>query len=134
LPVRVLLSAGLLLAASCSGQKVVYPVTGQILVAGRPAAGAVVQFHPQDQPGKDAPVPVGHVAPDGRFRLTTYAQDDGAPAGRYAVTVFWAVPAKGGDNFDRLLVHQRYLNPATSGLTADVPERAIEVPPFLLTK
>jgi hypothetical protein len=74
------------------------------------------------------------VGTDGRFRLTTYAQDDGAPPGRYAVTVFWAVPAKGGDNFDRFLVHQRYLTPATSGLTADVPERATELPPFLLTK
>jgi hypothetical protein len=112
----------------------VYPVTGQVLFEGRPAAGAVVQFHPLDQSDKDAPVPVGQVGPDGRFRLTTYVHDDGAPHGRYAVTVFWAVPAKGGDDFDRILVPRRFLNPVTSGLTAEVPERAVELPPFLLTK
>jgi hypothetical protein len=94
----------------------------------------VVQFHPLDKPDKDTPVPVGQVGPDGRFRLTTYVHEDGAPPGSYAVTVFWAVPAKGGDSFDRILVPQRYLNPATSGLRAEVPEGPIELPPFLLTK
>jgi hypothetical protein len=122
------------MGVSCSGRKPVYPVTGKVVFEGRPAAGAVVQFHPQDKSDKSPLVPVGQAGADGSFRLTTYVHEDGAPAGRYAVTVFWGVPSKGGDNFDRVLVPGRYLNPATSGLTAEVPGRATDLPPFKLTK
>jgi hypothetical protein len=112
----------------------VYRVTGQVLFQGHPAAGAIVQFHPQDMADKNPLVPQGQVGSDGTFKLTTFKHDDGAPAGRYAVTVFWALPSKGGDNFDKVLVPERYLNPATSGLTADVPMGATDLPPFQLTK
>jgi hypothetical protein len=130
---RLFLAGAPLLQASCSGRIPVYPVSGKVLFQGRPAQGAVVQFHPQE--GTDTTLaPRGEVDADGTFRLTTYQHQDGAPAGRYAVTVFWGVPSKGGDQFDRVLVPQRYLNPATSGLTAEVPNRAIDLPPFQLTK
>jgi hypothetical protein len=130
---RLFLAGVFLLPTSCSGRKPVYPVSGKVLFQGRPAKGAMVKFHPQD--GSDtALVPRGEVDADGTFRLTTYQQHDGAPAGRYAVTIFWGVPSKGGDEFDRLLVPSRYLNPATSGLTAEVPNREIDLPPFQLTK
>ena len=128
------LASVLLLGASCSGRKTVYPVTGKVLFEGRPAAGAVVQFHPQDKADKNALAPLGEVGADGTFRLTTYAHEDGAPAGRYAVTVSWGVPSKGGDGYDRLLVPGRYLSPATSKLTAEVPPQATELPPFKLTR
>jgi hypothetical protein len=124
----------LLLGASCSGRKTVYPVTGKVLFEGRPAVGAVVQFHPRDQADTKPLVPTGQVGADGSFRLTTYTHEDGAPAGRYAVTVFWGVPAKGGDDYERILVPPRYLSPATSKLTAEVPRQATELPPFQLTK
>jgi hypothetical protein len=138
LPPRLLLRGALagvlLLGASCSGRKTVYPVSGKVLFEGRPAAGAVVQFHPQDRADTGAVVPLGEVGPDGTFRLTTYAHEDGAPAGRYTVTVSWGVPSKGGDGFDRLLVLARYLSPATSKLTAEVPAQATELPLFQLTR
>jgi hypothetical protein len=35
------------------------------------------------------PKPVGRVAEDGEFRLTTYREEDGAPSGEYAVTILW---------------------------------------------
>jgi hypothetical protein len=79
-------------------------------------------------------VPQGQVGTDGTFKLTTYKHDDGAPPGRYAVSVFWAVSSKGGDNFDKILVPERYTNPSTSGLTAEVPPRATDLSPFQLTK
>jgi hypothetical protein len=123
-----------LLPMACSGRTKVYRVTGRVLFQGRPAAGAVVQFHPEDASDKNLLVPQGQVGPDGSFKLTTYRHDDGAPAGHYAVSVFWAVPSKGGDNFDKILVPERYLNPATSGLSAEVPARAIDLPPFQLSK
>jgi hypothetical protein len=109
-------------------------VTGKVVFQGRPAAGAVVQFHPQNKSDPTPLVPVGQVGADGSFRLTTYKHEDGAPADRYAVAVFWGVPSKGGDNFDRILVPGRYMNPVTSGLTADVPQHATDLPPFSLTK
>jgi hypothetical protein len=131
---RGALAGVLLLGASCSGRKAVYPVTGKVLFEGRPAAGAVVQFHALDKAEKDPVAPLGEVGADGAFRLTTYAHEDGAPAGRYAVTVSWGVPSKGGDGMDRLLVPTRYLSPDTSKLTAEVPTQAAELPPFKLTR
>ena len=77
---RGLLAGVLLLGAACSGRKTVYPVTGKVLFEGRPAAGAVVQFHPQDKADSNAVAPLGQVGADGTFRLTTYAHEDGAPA------------------------------------------------------
>ena len=134
LPLRGLLLSALLLVTSCSGSRAVYPVTGKVLFQGRPAVGAVVQFHPQDQSDANPVVPVGQVGADGSFRLTTYAHEDGAPAGRYVITVFWGVPSKGGDDFQRILVPGRYMSPATSGLTAEVPRQATDLPPFQLTR
>ncbi len=124
----------LLLSVSCSRQKRIYPVEGKVLFEGRPAAGAMIQFHPTGSDEKDPIVPQGQVGADGTFRLTSFEFEDGAPAGHYQVTVFWGVPSKGGDGVDRMLVHERYLKPSTSGLTADVPEQETKLKPFLLTR
>jgi hypothetical protein len=119
---------------SCSSQKRVYPVEGKVLFDGRPAAGATVQFHPTGANDKEPIVPQAQVGTDGTFRLTTFEFEDGAPAGHYAITVFWGLPSKGGDGIERILVPARYLNPDTSGLTADVPEQESKLKPFLLTR
>jgi hypothetical protein len=134
LALRCLLATALLLAVSCSGRKTVYPVTGKVFFENQPAVGATVLFHPQEKSEENPVGPVGRVGEDGTFRLTTYSQEDGAPAGRYTVTIFWGKPSKGGDDFDKILVPARYLTPTTSGLTAEVPEQATELPPFYLTK
>ena len=94
-PGRCMLLAVLLLQPSCSGHDSVNPVTGKVLYRGRPATGAVVQLHPQDSSRKSPPVPQGIVGTDGSFQLTTYAQDDGAPAGRYSVSIYWIERGKG---------------------------------------
>ncbi len=39
--------------------------------------------------------PHGRVGPDGRFTLTTYQPGDGAPTGKYNVTVVWPGPVPG---------------------------------------
>jgi hypothetical protein len=135
---HVLLSATLLVAiSSCSGNKRVYPVSGKVLFEGKPAARAIVKFYAVDPAGKkdsQAVVPQAVVDDDGSFRLTTYSSEDGAPAGKYNVSVFWAKPSKGGDDYDKPLIPARYLNAETSGLTAVVEERATELPPFQLRK
>jgi hypothetical protein len=117
----------LALAALCpacakSGRKPVYPVQGQVLVKGRPAAQAQVTFHPLDG-GPDAVRPVGHVDEHGRFRLTTYGDGDGAPEGEYRVTVQWflATRARGSDEYQSVnYLPARYGRAETSGLRATI--------------
>lgn len=96
-PVTLVAAASLsLLAASCggSGRPKVYPVSGTLTVKGAPAAGAFVVFHPRGDQGQRALKPYGQVGADGVFQLTTFATNDGAPEGEYAVTVVWPAPAR----------------------------------------
>ena len=44
--------------------------------------------------------PWGEVGQDGTYQLTTYQTNDGAPAGTYAITLFW--PSSPGSDIDRL--------------------------------
>jgi hypothetical protein len=108
---------------AAADRRPVYAVEGRLLVEGVPAANAHVAFHPR---GGDpaAPRPTGRTGPDGTFRLTTYAADDGAPAGEYVVTVVWpndSVPVDecaGPTAHDRLNGH--YADPAAGRLVAAV--------------
>jgi hypothetical protein len=96
-PAAVLTSA--LATIGCgSSAPAVYAVRGRVVdAAGKPAAGALIVFHPVNGAAatdKVAPKPVATVAEDGTFSLTTYVQNDGAPAGDYAVTITWIRPKK----------------------------------------
>src|SRR5437016_3167193 len=91
-------------SAGCSkaDRPPVYAVKGRVLLRGKPTTNALVTFHPVADAGADAIRPVGHVDNEGNFTLTTYAAGDGAPEGRYQVTVVWYLAApvrgpKGGD-------------------------------------
>ena len=72
--------------------------------------------------------PGGTSDAQGEFVLTTYTQDDGAPAGEYAVTVVWRRPwtdaaGKPGPN----LLPERYSKPDTSELRVRVKEGVNEL-------
>jgi hypothetical protein len=90
------LAVGLLAVfAGCSeeGPKV-YPVSGQLLVNGQPAAGATVFFHRVSAaaPANDAASasrPFAIVQADGTFQPTTYLKNDGVAEGEYVLTVVW---------------------------------------------
>lgn len=89
----VLLAAAML-AAGCSkssGKIEAYPVTGQVLYDGKPAAGVKVFLYPTAAPMvPDVPQnPSGVTGPDGRFVLTTFKDGDGAAAGVYQVILLW---------------------------------------------
>jgi hypothetical protein len=84
----------LVLAAGCSdsdpNRKETFPVTGLVLVDGKPAPEVQVVFH--DLAGMDTAMPTyssTFTKEDGRFTLSTYDEGDGVPAGEYAVTFFW---------------------------------------------
>lgn len=123
--------------ASCKdgteGRLPVFPVTGSVLQKELPAPGAIVTFHPLD-PAVPATIrPNAQVEVDGTFRLTTYESGDGAPAGEYAVTVFWPEPPQSpvdapDSGPDRL--QGRFADPERSSLRVSVPEAATEFEPF----
>ena len=66
-----------------------FPVTGKVLVGQEPASGAFVVFHPIAGEKSTFDRPRAQVRPDGSFEVTTFLDGDGAPAGKYAVTVEW---------------------------------------------
>jgi hypothetical protein len=67
-----------------------WPVEFQVRVADKPAAGATVVLHKVGGDPKAAGTkPMGRVDDAGTVRISTFARDDGAPAGEYAVTVTW---------------------------------------------
>ncbi|HTN02121.1 MAG TPA: carboxypeptidase regulatory-like domain-containing protein [Planctomycetaceae bacterium] len=129
------------LVAGCGSNgpdlKPVYPVTGSVFVDGEAAKGAVVMFHPLPiQTGRfDMIRSRGTVNENGRFQLTTFQTDDGAPEGEYAVTIYWpgkrtGKPDPNDENSDlppdRLGL--RYNDPATSKIRVQVtgPETSLE--------
>lgn len=63
-----------------------FPVRGRLLIGGAPAAGAMLVFHPQGV-DRSAPRPKAYADAQGRYVLTTFAAGDGAPVGKYRVTV-----------------------------------------------
>jgi hypothetical protein len=124
---------GALLCTSCGNGRVpVYPVTGKVLMGGKPLPRATLVFHPTG----DSPLhPVGTVDDDGSFQLTTYDQGDGAPAGKYQVTVEWRRLATIND--DRPPANSlpaRYARPDSSGLLATIAPGENVLPPFELTR
>jgi hypothetical protein len=67
------------------------PVSGVVTCEGKPVANATVNFTPladQGRPeGKRGRVALGMTDKEGRFKLTTYENDDGAIVGKHKVTV-----------------------------------------------
>ena len=114
----------------------VYPVRGKVIYRGEPAAGAKVVLYAVEPRDSNTPIPEGEVQEDGAFRLTSYEEGDGAPAGRYKATVVWNEPIPPGmhaESFsprDRL--GGRYSDPNRSGLTATVTEGNNVLEPFEL--
>ena len=128
----VAVAAALLPSCERNTRKPVFPVRGQVLVDGAPAAGATVFFYPVET-DPDALAPYGVTDADGSFTLTTYLTFDGAPAGEYVVTVRWPGPPKRGEDGqgpDRL--QGRYGDPKTSTLRATVEKKPNELQPFKL--
>lgn len=133
-----------LAAAGCapSGQKPVFPVEGEVFVQSRPAEGALIVFHPQenaDFPEWTAGFPRALVAADGTFHLSTYGDADGAPAGDYVVLLQWRKPPDGATAEERDPEAEipdrlggKYMDPANSALRAKVGEQPNILPRYNL--
>ncbi len=108
----------------------VFPVSGSVSVAGKPAAGVVVVFHPQSDTGMTkGNKPYTTTGEDGTFQVTTYTTGDGAPAGEYIVTLIWPVNPR-GPSPDRL--KGRYAKPDKSTITATIQQGENTLPKWEL--
>ena len=79
---------GLAVVGGCySGTKrpPTYPVSGTVMLKGQPLAGATVVFVPAEGATQEPATGVTDAA--GKFKLTTYAADDGAQLGDYRIKV-----------------------------------------------
>jgi hypothetical protein len=107
------------------------PVHGQVLLAGKPLAEAMIVFHPLDAPPTGAPKPLAYCDAEGRFALTTMQTGDGAPPGRYAVTVELRAARQIGEEMvrdGRNLLPPQYADPQRTPLKYDVAAGANELP------
>jgi hypothetical protein len=136
--IRRLTALGLVaIAAACTScsrdnRVPVFPVTGQVLFAGKPATRALLVFHPVVE---NSLRPLGTVDEDGSFTLTTYEQGDGAPAGEYTVTVEWRrLATVDDDQRPPNKLPARYSNSKSSGIAVRVNEGANVLPPIQLTR
>lgn len=136
------------LLSGCGGDSgvPVFPVSGTVYFDGKPAEGVRVIFHPDTAavPGKPVLRPSGETGADGGFYLTSREPKDGAPVGKYRITLTWRKAAgsagpqgmgggeareSGADQFGG-----RYTEPTTSGLEFEVREGENSVPKFDLKR
>lgn len=80
----------LCICTGCSSgpaRPVCYPISGKVLLNKQPIAEAQITFHPKS--GEVTPLPSGFTDETGQFTITTWATNDGAPAGEYVITISW---------------------------------------------
>ncbi len=85
-----------LVTSSCGekrdeGRKTTFPVTGRLLVDGKPPGSPVaVRCYPVEGIDKKQPtVSSAFTANDGAFQISTYESGDGIPEGKYILTFMW---------------------------------------------
>ena len=122
----------------CSGRPAnrpaTYPVSGIVQFSGSPVAGATVGFQSKQPQGRSAS---GITDAQGRYKLTTFSQGDGAPPGDYGVIVLKYKetasasggeyrPVQGPETPPEHELPPKYAAAATSGLEATVGTTALE--------
>lgn len=112
------LAAALALVAlvGCSdGRPERVPVSGKVLLDGKPLEFGSVQFLPES--GRPAG---GMILPDGSFQLTCYEHNDGATLGKHLVSVTSAKALNPQQT--QWFAPKRYSEPGTSGIEVTVEE------------
>jgi hypothetical protein len=113
-----------------------YPAAGSVVFKGKPTPGALVVLHPQQELGKDVPRPTGYVDKDGRFVLTTFKSGDGAPAGKYKLTIEWnklVVKGKDAEPGPNVLP-PKYAQPNTTDVVVEIASGENQIPPLNLRR
>jgi hypothetical protein len=89
------------------------PVSGQVLIDGRPLTHGYVQFAPADSRAS-----TGGLDADGRFVLTCFEMGDGAVTGKHKVTVMGQEAI--GQETIKWHAPKKYASAATSGLEQEI--------------
>jgi hypothetical protein len=129
----LLAGAASLVSCSKNGKLPVYPTKGKILIDGKPAKDAFIQFYPRDGIGTGAPCPYGQTDENGTFALSTHVSGDGAPAGEYDVTITW--PARFSimtNSWEGDKLKGRYNDRSKPSFQVTVEKKPQELPPFEL--
>lgn len=123
-----------MLAGCGDGQPALYPVSGKVLVDGKPAERAQVTFYTREGSGNLKACSFALTKADGSFRAFTFQRDDGVPAGDYAVTVVLPQYSENDDDDPGPdLLEGRYADPKSSKLNVRIQPNESELPPFSLT-
>jgi hypothetical protein len=118
--------------AACGGSGVAtVPAEGTVTFKGQPLAKGQVQLLPETPPAAPpagsaeaapTPTPVGAID-NGKFALSTLVDGDGAPPGKYRVSVFsyTDVTLRDGTVVKKSNIPERYSSQETSGLVVEIP-------------
>ncbi|MCA9032121.1 MAG: hypothetical protein KDA66_14995 [Planctomycetaceae bacterium] len=117
LTLRIFLLSSLAVMAvmpGCSdGRPKRVPVSGQVLIDGKPLEHGFVQVIPANDRAAS-----GQIGSDGRFTLTTFTTDDGCVPGNHVVTII------ANESIDpqsqRWHAPKKYCDPTTSDLKIDI--------------
>jgi len=66
-----------------------FPVSGQVMVDGRPAEMLSVKAEPAFEKPAEVPASSAFTDKEGRFSLSTFESGDGLPSGKYKLTFMW---------------------------------------------
>jgi hypothetical protein len=149
-----LLRAAVVVAVVVSGcgdnrkaERPVFKVHGRLTFDGVPMSGAEIAFNAKDQENRDIQ-PKAKADQSGDYTLSSYRQNDGAPAGEYIVTIYWPAPlskaaaakadkAETPEEKDQIIAPDRlnglYSSVTTSKLRATVEKKDNTID-FALTK
>lgn len=120
----------IILFCGCSGDdRGLAPVSGTVYLNGKPLPNANIIFTPLEE---NIRVAVGSTDKEGRYKLTSFQTSDGAKIGKHKVSIRAYEIAdetfKPADDITikkgKLLSPRKYLDPETSGLTADVEKKS----------
>lgn len=103
----------LLLPGCGDGRPKRVPVSGVVLIDGKPVTHGFIRFHP---PGRPA---TGALDDQGRFTLTCFGDDDGVMPGTHPVSVT-AFESLSSNKGTRWHAPKMYTLPKTSGITKTV--------------
>lgn len=117
------------IATGCGGGMPMGKVTGKVTFKGRPVGEGTVRFQP-----KLGPAAAGPLSSDGSYELTTKTPHDGTVVGSHTVTIQPLMPFNMDMESRKIIskpkaipIPEKYRDPATSGLTAEVKSGQNEV-------
>lgn len=127
---------GVLCVGCGKGGPSLVPVTGSVMVDGKPAEGATLIFFPKD--ASLTLIPSAQADASGKFSIITDGKN-GIPTGAYDVTVTWPDPSVKPTESQRMqgliesgpdLLGGKFGKKGASGLKVDISASSKELPPF----